>query len=123
MSKEFFFEVKVYYEDTDSGGVVYYANYLKFLERARSEMISSIGLNNTKLLNEHGVLVIVKSCNIDYKKPARLEDVLKISSKIISSTRTSFAMKQIISKQSDIISEAEVKLVCIDLKRKTSSNT
>tara|TARA_B100001540_G_C15622933_1_gene558463 strand:- start:271 stop:669 length:399 start_codon:yes stop_codon:yes gene_type:complete len=118
MSKEFFFEVKVYYEDTDSGGVVYYANYLKFLERARSEMISSIGLNNTKLLNEHGVLVIVKSCNIDYKKPARLEDVLKISSKIISSTRTSFAMKQIISKQSDIISEAEVKLVCIDSKGK-----
>jgi acyl-CoA thioester hydrolase len=81
-------------------------------------MISSIGLNNTKLLNEHGVLVIVKSCNIDYKKPARLEDVLKISSKIISSTRTSFAMKQIISKQSDIISEAEVKLVCIDSKGK-----
>ena len=118
MSKEFLFKVKVYYEDTDAGGVVYYANYLKFLERARTEIIASIGLNNTKLLNEYGVLIIVKSCNIEYKKPARLEDVLKISSKVTSSTRTSFVMKQIILKQSDIISEAEVRLVCIDLKGK-----
>ena len=118
MSKEFLFEVKVYYEDTDSGGVVYYANYLKFLERARTEIITSIGLNNKKLLNEYGVLIIVKSCNIEYKKPAELEDILKISSKVISSTRTSFFMRQVIFKQSDIISEAEVRLVCVSPKGK-----
>ncbi len=118
MSKEFLFEVKVYYEDTDSGGVVYYANYLKFLERARTELITSIGLNNKKLLNKYGVLIIVKSCNIEYKKSAELEDILKISSKVISSTRTSFVMRQIIFKQSDIISEAEVRLVCVNLKGK-----
>ena len=118
MSKEFLFDVKVYYEDTDSGGVVYYANYLKFLERARTEIITSIGLNNKKLLNDYGVLIIVKSCNIEYKKPAELEDILKISSKVISSTRTSFVMRQIILKQSDIISEAEVRLVCVNLKGK-----
>ena len=118
MSKEFLFEVKVYYEDTDSGGVVYYANYLKFLERARTEIITSIGLNNKKLLNEYGVLIIVKSCNIEYKKFAELEDILKISSTVISSTRTSFVMRQIIFKQSDIISEAEVRLVCVNPKGK-----
>ena len=118
MSKEFLFEVKVYYEDTDSGGVVYYANYLKFLERARTEIITSIGLNNKKLLNDYGVLIIVKSCNIEYKKPAELEDILKISSKVISSTRTSFVIRQVIFKQSDIISEAEIRLVCVNPKGK-----
>ena len=112
------FQCRVYYEDTDLAGIVYYANYLKFLERARTEIITSIGFNNKKLLNEYGVLIIVKSCNIEYKKPAELEDILKISSKVISSTRTSFVMRQIIFKQSDIISEAEVRLVCVNLKGK-----
>ena len=61
MPKIFTHEIKVYYEDTDSGGVVYYANYLKFLERARSEAIYTIGLTNTKLYNENEILIIVKS--------------------------------------------------------------
>ena len=84
MSKNFIFKLKVYYEDTDSGGVVYYANYLKFLERARSELIYSFGLSNKKLLKEYDTLIIVKSCNIQYKKPAKLEDELEIDSKIKS---------------------------------------
>ena len=69
MIKEFIHNVKIYYEDTDSGGVVYYANYLKFLERARSEIIYSFDLSNKLLLNKYGVLIIVKSCNINYLKP------------------------------------------------------
>ena len=72
MSNEFVHEIKVYYEDTDSGGVVYYSNYLKFLERARTEMISSIGLSNKKLLDKYKTLIIVKSCNIEYLKSAKL---------------------------------------------------
>ena len=60
------FKIKIYYEDTDSGGVVYYANYLKFLERARTEMISSVGLSNKKLLDDYETLIIVKSCKIEY---------------------------------------------------------
>ena len=60
------FKIKIYYEDTDAGGVVYYANYLKFLERARTEMISSIGLSNKKLLDDYETLIIVKSCKIEY---------------------------------------------------------
>ena len=69
---EFSYKLKVFYEDTDSGGVVYYANYLKFFERARTEAIAEIGLSNKKLLEENGIFIIVKSCNIEYKKPCLL---------------------------------------------------
>ena len=79
MSKDYKNEIKIYYEDTDAGGVVYYSNYLKFLERARTEMLGSIGLSNKKLLEEHNTLIIVKSCNIEYIAPARLEDKIQIS--------------------------------------------
>ena len=90
MAKKFNFKVKVYYEDTDAGGVVYYANYLKFLERARSEAVYSLGFTNTSLLDDHGVLLIVKSCNIEYKKPAQFEDMLEVVSEAMSFTKTSF---------------------------------
>ena len=114
MSKNFIFKLKVYYEDTDSGGVVYYANYLKFLERARSELIYSFGLSNKKLLKEYDTLIIVKSCNIQYKKPAKLEDELEIDSKIKSFTKTSFTIDQTIKRKEEIISLAEIVLVTID---------
>ena len=118
MAKKFNFNIKVYYEDTDAGGVVYYANYLKFLERARSEAIHSLGFSNKGLLENHGILLIVKSCNIQYKQPAQLEDLLEISSEAISFTKTSILMKQLILKNKDIISEAEVHLVAVNNKGK-----
>ena len=98
MHKNFSHKVKVYYEDTDSGGVVYYANYLKFLERARTEALVSLGFSNKKIKEKFGALIIVKSCNIDYKKSAFLEDELSIRSFIKSITKTSFIMNQFISK-------------------------
>tara|TARA_B100000401_G_scaffold431042_1_gene366573 strand:+ start:437 stop:847 length:411 start_codon:yes stop_codon:yes gene_type:complete len=118
MIKEFIHNVKIYYEDTDSGGVVYYANYLKFLERARSEIIYSFDLSNKLLLNKYGVLIIVKSCNINYLKPSNLEDNLKIVSIIKSLKKASFTMKQIVKRDSDIISEAEVHLATVNKKGK-----
>ena len=114
MSKYFKYKFKIYYEDTDSGGVVYYANYLKYLERARSEAIYSLGLTNIKLQKHHGALIIVKSCNIEYKKPARFEDELEIISSVLKKTKTSFTMKQIIKKDEETISEADVKLVTVN---------
>ena len=114
MSKYFKYKFKIYYEDTDSGGVVYYANYLKYLERARSEAIYSVGLTNIKLQKDYGVLIIVKSCNIEYKKPAKFEDELNIISSILSKTKTSFTMLQIIKKNEEIISEATVQLVTVN---------
>ena len=118
MSKYFKYKFKIYYEDTDSGGVVYYANYLKYLERARSEAIYSLGLTNIKLQKDYGALIIVKSCNIEYKKPAKFEDELEIISSILSKTKTSFTMLQIIKKNEEIISEATVQLVIVNKKGK-----
>ena len=114
MHENFFHKLKVYYEDTDSGGVVYYANYLKFLERARTEALFSIGFSNKKIQDEFDALIIVKSCNIEYKKSAFLEDELTIRSFVKSITKTSFFMNQIITKDEKIIVEAQVHLVFID---------
>ncbi|MDC1485673.1 YbgC/FadM family acyl-CoA thioesterase, partial [Pelagibacteraceae bacterium] len=114
MHKNFTYKVKVYYEDTDAGGVVYYANYLNFLERARTEALTSIGLSNKKIKKDFDALIIVKSCNIEYKKSAKLEDQLNIRSFIKSVTKTSFQMMQIISRENDIIVEAMVHLVFIN---------
>ena len=112
--KTFTFKLKVYYEDTDAGGVVYYANYLKFMERARSDALESLGFTNKKLIDENGTYIIVKSCNIEYKKPAYLEDELTIRSFVKSITKTSFFMNQIITKSKEIIAEAQVHLVFVN---------
>ncbi len=118
MTKIFNHNIKVYYEDTDAGGVVYYANYLKYLERARTEALVKIGLSNQKIKDDFGALIIVKSCNIDYKKSAYLEDILNIKSNIISITKTSFIMKQIIIKKKTMIVDAKVHLVFVNEKVK-----
>ena len=110
MHENFFHKLKIYYEDTDSGGVVYYANYLKFLERARTEALFSIGFSNNKIQEQFNSLIIVKSCNIEYKKSAHLEDELTIRSFVKSITKTSFVMNQIISKENDVIVEAQIHL-------------
>ena len=114
MHENFFHTVKVYYEDTDAGGVVYYANYLKYLERARTEALSTIGLSNLQIKDKFGALIIVKSCNIEYKKSAQLEDKLKIRSFIKSVTKTSFYMNQIITNGETIIVKAQVHLVFVN---------
>tara|TARA_Y100000768_G_scaffold194795_1_gene146169 strand:- start:13 stop:408 length:396 start_codon:yes stop_codon:yes gene_type:complete len=118
MPKEFTYNTKVYYEDTDAAGIVYYANYLKFLERARSEAIYSIGLTNKQLLNDHGTVIIVKSCKIDYKKPAKFEDSLEIISKIKTIGKSSFTMDQIIKRKEEIITESEIVLVTVNIEGK-----
>ena len=118
MHKNFFHKLKVYYEDTDAGGVVYYANYLKFLERARTEALVMLGFNNKKLQEDFGSLIIVKSCNIDYKISSHLEDELTIRSFVKSVTKTSFFMNQFISREEDLIAEAKVHLVFVNTDRK-----
>ena len=118
MHENFYHKVKVYYEDTDAGGIVYYANYLKYLERARTEALSTIGLSNLQIKDKFGALIIVKSCNVDYKKPASLEDELSVRSFIKSVTKTSFIMNQIITKNDNIITEAKIHLVFVNVKGK-----
>ena len=118
MHENFNYGVKVYYEDTDAGGVVYYANYLKFLERARTEALVTLGFNNKKIKDDFGALIIVKSCNIEYKISAHLEDVLSIRSFVKSVTKTSFFMNQFISRGEELIVEAKVHLVFVNKKGK-----
>ena len=114
MHENFFHKLKVYYEDTDAGGVVYYANYLKFLERARTEALVTLGFNNKKIKQDFGSLIVVKSCNIEYKIPARLEDDLSIRSFVKSITKTSFFMNQFITRGEDLIAEAKIHLVFVN---------
>ena len=114
MHENFFHKLKVYYEDTDSGGVVYYANYLKFLERARTEALFSVGYSNNKIQQDFNSLIIVKSCNIEYKKPAYLEDELTIRSFVKSITKTSFFMNQIITRNNEVVVEAQIHLVFVN---------
>ena len=118
MHENFFHKLKIYYEDTDSGGVVYYANYLKFLESARTEALFSIGFSNKKVKETFNSLIIVKSCNIEYRKSAFLEDELTVRSFVKSITKTSFFMNQIITKDKEVIVEAQVHLVFINAESK-----
>ena len=118
MHENFYHNIKVYYEDTDTGGVVYYANYLKYLERARTEALSSIGLSNLKIKDKFGALIVVKSCNIEYKKSAKLEDELSIRSFVKSLSKTSFIMNQFVTRSEEAIVEAQVHLVFINEKSK-----
>jgi len=114
MHDNFYHNVKVYYEDTDAGGVVYYANYLKYLERARTEALTTIGLSNLEIKEKFGSLIVVKSCNIEYKKQANLEDKLSIRSFVKSVTKTSFFMNQFITRDDIPIVDAQVRLVFVN---------
>ena len=118
MHDNFYHNVKVYYEDTDAGGVVYYANYLKYLERARTEALTAIGLSNLEIKEKFGSLIVVKSCNIEYKKQANLEDKLSIRSFVKSVTKTSFFMNQFITRDDIPIVDAQVRLVFVNQNNK-----
>ncbi len=118
MTKIYEYKFKIYYEDTDSGGVVYYANYLKFIERARSEIIKSLGFSNNNLREKFNLFFIVKYCNINYRKPAKLEDELIVFTSVVSLSKTSLVMKQDVKKHDDLVAEAEVCLVAVDMKGK-----
>ena len=120
MHENFFHKLKVYYEDTDSGGVVYYANYLKFLERARTDAISSLDFSNNKLVEKFGIFIIVKSCNLNFLRPAKLEDNLDIISKVIEVKNVSIKMKQNIFVHDSMIVEAEILLASVNNEGKPS---
>ena len=114
MTNSFKYNLKIYYEDTDAGGVVYYANYLKFFERARSEAIYELGFSNVGLKKEFGILIIVKSCKIKYVKPAVLEDKLTVLTKINEITKTSFIINQNIKKSEELVASADIHLVLVN---------
>jgi len=108
------FPLRVYYEDTDAGGIVYHANYLNFSERARTEMIRDLGLTNRQLLDDHNVLIVVRHIDIDYSASAYLEDELVVESRVTHIGRTSFTTQQIVMRNGLPCATLIVKMVCID---------
>ena len=118
MIKEFIFKIKVYYEDTDAGGVVYYANYLKYLERARTELIYQLNLNHKTLKEEYNTYIVVRSCNIKYKKSGFFEDQLTIFTKLIAYSASQLTLKQTIKRNKELIVFAEVQLVTVNRRGK-----
>ncbi len=120
---EFLWPVRVYYEDTDSGGVVYYANYLKFMERARTEMLRSLGFEQDQLRNEYGVIFVVHSLSAQYKKPAVFNDELIVKTKISGCKRTSLIFSQIVMRASDevILCASDIKVACINAEEFTTT--
>jgi acyl-CoA thioester hydrolase len=106
-------QVRVYYEDTDSGGVVYYANYLRFAERARTEWLREMGANHQQLLAEHNLLFTVKHVAVDYLAPARLDDLLEVSTDITGCGAATLDMRQIIRHEGRTLAEVTVTLVAV----------
>ncbi|MCJ7555557.1 MAG: tol-pal system-associated acyl-CoA thioesterase [Gammaproteobacteria bacterium] len=117
---EYNFPVRVYYEDTDAGGIVYYANYLKFMERARTEWLRSMGVDQPALMREKRLMFVVVSTDVKYLKPARFDDLLNVSCRGVSITRTSLSFEQEIrrdDKQGELLVTGKVKAACVDADR------
>ena len=119
---EFLWPVRVYYEDTDSGGVVYYANYLKFMERARTEMLRDFGFEQDRLIAEQGVIFAVHSLSVQYKKPAVFNDELIVKTRIMNCGRASLDFSQLVLRASDetLLCSAEIKIASINAEKFTS---
>ena len=115
MSNFHTFKIKVYYEDTDAGGIVYYARYLHFIERARTEMIYDLlKLNHSRLKKEFNAIFVVRQCNIKYHKSANFEDQLKVHTYIIKKTPVRLNLRQQVLRADEILITAEVELAVID---------
>ncbi len=114
---DFTLPVRVYYEDTDAGGVVYYANYLKFCERARTEWLRTLGLSQQKLLDEQGLGFVVRSVQADYLAPARLDDALVVLTRVATLRRASLLFEQELRRGQELLFSARVLLASIDLNR------
>ncbi len=112
--KEFSWPVRVYYEDTDAGGVVFYANYLKFFERARTEMLRSFRFEQDQLLAEDNIIFVVRSVQVDYLKPARFNEQIDVSAKIIDYKKASLTFEQVITRQQDVLCRATIRIACLD---------
>ena len=112
---EFLWPVRVYYEDTDSGDVVYYANYLKFMERARTEWLRHLGFEQDELIQKEAVIFAVRSVQVDYLLPARFNDELSVSAKLIEQGRASLTIEQSIIRVADnvLLSKGSVKIVSL----------
>ena len=116
MKQNFSWPIRVYYEDTDAGGVVFYANYLRFYERARTEMLRAMGYEQDALIEQDRIIFVVRSVKVDYLKPARFNEMLQVTALIDSVGPASVIFSQQIIRDEIILNRAEIKIACLDVK-------
>ena len=114
MTEPFLWPTRVYYEDTDAGGVVYYANYLRFMERARTEWLRSIGIEQDRTREEHGIIFVVASVEIQYRRPARFNDALEVSVTVPELKNASLTFAQNVTRDGDVLCRATVLVASVD---------
>jgi len=110
----FSWPIRVYYEDTDAGGVVFYANYLKFFERARTEMLRAMGYEQDQLIANEGIIFVVRSVQVDYLNPARFNEQLHVSAKVSLAKKASLTFEQVITRGDDVLCKGSVRIACLD---------
>lgn len=115
MPGPFLMRARVYYEDTDTGGVVYYANYLRFMERARSDWLRSLGMTSVELARTAGVLFAVHRVCVEYHSPARLDDDLTVSAEVLRLGRAGITFHQEVRREQVLLCHGEVKIACLDV--------
>ena len=111
--KVFSWPVRVYYQDTDAGGVVYHASYVNFMERARTEWLRTFGYSNAGMMKELGVMFVVRKLELNYLKPALLDDMLNVTAQIKEIGRSRLHMLQTVMRGDELLSAGEVHLVCV----------
>lgn len=120
MHSNFHWDIRVYYEDTDAGGIVFYANYLKFFERARTEWLRAVGVGQQILVETHGVIFVVKSTAVDYHAPAQLDDELKLTVVVRRLGRASVQFTQeawrMNGAEPKLLATGEIKVGCVNAK-------
>lgn len=114
MSEHFKWPVRVYYEDTDAGGVVYHSQYLNYCERARTEWLRALGIVQTQLLREEGLIFVVHSLQAEYQKPAKFDDALLVESSLVAVNAASLSFEQVILREKQPIFKASVKVACVN---------
>lgn len=113
--KTFVFPIRIYYEDTDSGTIVYYANYLKFAERARTEFLRHFGIKQSELLENDKIAFAVRKAEADYLKPAKLDDLLEVHTRLVKLGGASLVMEQELKRDKDTLVIVKVRVACIHL--------
>lgn len=113
-NRNFILPVRVYYEDTDAAGMVYYANYLRFMERARTDWLRALGFEQAQMAREHGIAFVARTATVDYLKPARLDDLLDVVSSIDSLGRAQVAFAQQVERAGDVLVTAKMRIACFD---------
>jgi acyl-CoA thioester hydrolase len=114
MQRNFILPVRIYYEDTDAAGMVYYANYLKFMERGRTEWLRQLGFVQSRMVDELGVAFVARTSKVDYLKSARLDDLLEVVSEVASVGRAQVVFAQRVLRDGEVLAEGTMRIACVD---------